>query len=55
MAPLSRPPLLSLFDAVSASVEAFFSRRENVILFFAGRYFLIIGALVMFWLACRSF
>lgn len=55
MSPLSRLPLLSVLDAASAFVESFFSRRENVILFFVGRYLLILGMLVTFWLACRSF
>lgn len=50
-----RLPGLSILDAAREAVEAFFSRRENVVLFFIGRYVLIIAMLVAFWFLCRSF
>ena len=50
MAPMFRLPRFILFEAIGASIESFFSRRQNVILFLVGRYLLILGMIATVYL-----
>lgn len=50
MAPLFRLPLFRFFPPIGTSIESFFNRRLNIILFLIGRYLLILGMVITVYL-----
>ncbi|MEY3734999.1 MAG: hypothetical protein RLZZ624_57 [Cyanobacteriota bacterium] len=46
--------VLAIYQVIGASIEAFFSRRLNVIRFLVGRYLFMVAMFLFFWLANRA-
>lgn len=47
--------VISIAQAICASIETFFSRRLNVILFLVGRYIVMVAMFLGFWFFNRGF